>query len=288
MAKKKQMSSLSDFSPSYRKRIESTMKRSPGLTVEQAREKIYSQRVESKARRNPDATLAEARGHKPPPLPETATNAEKQRRALQEKASALSLQAKTGQQNPEKIKEAQKILRQMDREVKRMQKEEAKGIGEKPSDLQWTLWSQQQKERQIQADNLLSTIKDPDQEKAQKAFEKIKTQSEKLKKMKEGTKRYEAAWDRLERANASFEASGFAVKEGAVVRRAGENPVAEKALKILDRMQEVTKNMWEKHPPGKPSYYRDQERLAALYKRLEKLGLVHRTGDILQGDVGYH
>ncbi len=201
------------------------MKRSPGLTVEQAREKIYSQRVESKARRNPDATLAEARGHKPPPLPETATNAEKQKRALQEWASALSLQQKTGRITGGQVKEAQRILRQMSREVSKMEKRGKGKLGETPSDLEWTLWSQQQKERQLQAENLLGRM--PDKTK-------------------------------------------------------------ERAGKILQRMQEVTKNMWEKHPPGKPSYYRDQERLAALYKRLEKLGLVHRTGDILQGDVGYH
>ena len=65
---------------------------------------------------------------------------------------------------------------------------------------------------------------------------------------------------------------------------------AAKAQKILAKMHEETEKMWsmKTRRPGTSGYYKSQDRLKALYKRLEKMGLVNRTGDIIAGDVGYH
>lgn len=220
----KSKQTLADFAPRYRKQLERAIKAHPGMTIEEAKHAVYEQRVLSKMRKNPDVSLTEARGHKKP-LPETATKTEKAEASLKEKASALRLQSKYNLVDPVKAKEAQKILRKMQRETKKAKEWEKLGLGEKMSSLEWTIWSQEQKQREVQAAALLGTMTE--------------------KK-------------------------------------------AARAKGILDKMQAETEKMWAKHPPGDPKYYAAQRRLAALYKRLEKLGLVHRLGDLTAGDVGYH
>lgn len=159
-------------------------------------------------------------------MPETATPLQKQEAALKEQAGRLRAQAKVQTVDPAAAKKAQKIIRQMQRETKKMQVYEGATV-DKPSDLQWTKWSQQQKSREVQAKELLN----------------------KLPQNK-----------------------------------------AEQAQKILTKMQEETEKMWSMRTrrPGTPGYYKSQERMRKLYARLEKLGLVSRSGDIIAGDVGYH
>lgn len=228
MAGDKTKQSLSDFSPSYRKQIERYQAKHPGASIEAAKKGIYDERIQRAASKNPDISLAAARGHaKEIQAREGATKVELQQAALKEKASTLRLQQKLGKApDPEKLKEAQKILRKMQREAKRMQGLEGQAVGG-PSSLEWTKWSQEQKQRELQAGNLLGTVDPKAEAKAQKILERMKTETEKMWTMK--------------------------------TRR-----------------------------PGTTGYYKAQDRLAALYDKLEALGFVHRTGDITAGDVGYH
>lgn len=228
MAGDKTKQSLSDFSPSYRKQIERYQAKHPGASIEAAKKGIYDERIQRAASKNPDISLAAARGHaKEVTASENATKLQKQEAALREKASNLRLKQKLGQvPDPEKIKEAQKILRKMQRESKKMQALEGQAVGG-PSSLEWTKWSQEQKQRELTVGALLGNVDPKAEAKAQKLLEKMKTETDKMWTMK--------------------------------TRR-----------------------------PGTTGYYKAQDRLAALYDKLEALGFVHRTGDITAGDVGYH
>jgi hypothetical protein len=75
-----------------------------------------------------------------------------------------------------------------------------------------------------------------------------------------------------------------------VLEALGQLPpeTAEKGRQILKAMIRETRIMYEETPVGTTGYYDAQDKLKALYKRLEALGLVARSGDILKGDVGYH
>lgn len=228
MAGDKGKQSLSDFSPSYRKQIERYQAKHPGTSIEASKKGIYDERISRAAAKNPDISLAQARGHaKEVKAREGASKVELQQAALREKASQLRLQEKLGKApEPEKLKEAQKILRKMQREAKRMLGLEGQTVGG-PSSLEWTKWSQEQKQRELTAGTLLGTV-DPRQD--------------------------------------------------------------AKARKILEKMKDETEKMWtmKTRRPGTVGYHKAQDRLASLYDKLEKLGFVHRTGDITAGDVGYH
>jgi type II secretory pathway component HofQ len=67
-----------------------------------------------------------------------------------------------------------------------------------------------------------------------------------------------------------------------------DSATAEKGRQILKAMIKETTIMFEQTPAGTTGYYDAQDKLKALYKRLEALGLVARSGDIMKGDVGYH
>lgn len=228
MAGDKTKQTLADFSPSYRKQIERYQAKHPGASIAQAKQGIYENRIARAAAKNPDISLSEARGHKREiTVPENASKLQQQEAALKQKASNLRLQEKLGKApDPEKIKEAQKIIRKMQRETKKMQKADEQVVG-RLSSLEWTKWSQEQKQRELQANNLLGKIDPKAESKAQKILEKMKSETDKLWTMK--------------------------------TRR-----------------------------PGTTGYYKAQDRLAALYDKLEALGFVHRTGDLTAGDVGYH
>lgn len=228
MAGDKTKQTLSDFSPSYRKQIERYQAKHPGASIEAAKKGIYEERIKRAAAKNPDISLAQARGHaKEVKAREGASKVELQQAALREKASQLRLREKLGQApDPEKLKEAQKILRKMQREAKKMQAAEGQAVGG-PSSLEWTKWSQEQKQREIQAGALLGNVDPKREAKAQKILEKMKTETDKMWTMK--------------------------------TRR-----------------------------PGTTGYYKAQDRLAALYDKLEALGFVPRTGDLTAGDIGYH
>ena len=63
---------------------------------------------------------------------------------------------------------------------------------------------------------------------------------------------------------------------------------AREGRQILKAMIRETELMYSVYPAGTTGYYDSQDKLKALYKRLERLGLVNRSGDIVKGDVGYH
>lgn len=174
---------------------------------------------------HPDESLAAARGHKPPPPPDDAPDTKKLEYALRQKAGNIRLKETLGAIDKQEAREADQILREMLKSTKDMEKEVKASKMTGASSLEWELWSQQQKEREIS----LKELTNP----------RTKTKSEKAKK-------------------------------------------------IIQRMQKVTEKMWTTYPVGTPEYYDYQDKLAGLYKRLENLGFVARTGDIVKGDVGYH
>lgn len=185
----------------------------------------YRKRIEAKLAKNPDISLAEARGHKPKPPAQDAPDTAKLKYALREKQGNIRLREKMGYIDKAQADAANAILKEMEKQAKGMEKEIKKGTIEGPSSLEWTLFSQQQKEKELE-------------------FKQLTTPRTKTK--------------------------------------------TEKGKKIVQQMQKITEKMWTKAPAGTQEYYDYQDRLAKLYKRLENLGFVARTGDIVNGDVGYH
>ena len=163
-----------------------------------------------------------------------------------------------------------------------------KGVGEQLSSLEWTLWSQEQKKRELEVKALLNKTPDPGLEKAQSTLDKIAALSKKMQDMNPKTKKYQAAVKRLEKLNDTMTAGGFEAVGNVAVRTSGGNPNIEKGQILLDKMIAATKLMWEKYPPGTTRYYEMQRKLASYYKRLKALGMVDASGKLLAGDVGYH
>lgn len=252
------------------------------MSITEARQEIYENRIRRAAAKNPDISLSEARGHKPKPLPENATQAQKQVRALSEKQSQLSLRQKLEEIPKKDVQEAKKIINEMKTSLRRMERIKDHAPGE------WTIWSQQQKEREVNAQSLLKTFQDKEQAKAQKNLDKLIELGQKVQKLKPGTKTYQNTVDRMTRLYEGIEQSGFLVKDNQIIRTEGYSPEAQKAINILTQMQDLTKTMYDNAPPGDPNYHKYQQRLRRLYAKLEKMGLVSRKGDITAGDVGYH
>lgn len=262
--------------------------KNPGASIERAKELIYENRVARALAKNPDVSLSEARGHKPKPLPKEATITEHEVRALKEKAGNISLKTKLGYIDPERATEAKTIIKTMEKQVKVMEKK--KEADDKLSSREWTLWSQEQKEREINYKELLARMGDSVQPKAQSIADKMANLGREMLGMKTTTKKYSQYTKRLEKLNENFSKTGFSIVDGIAIRTEGTSPEAAKALKIIEKMKRETEKMWtmKTRRPGTEGYYDSQSTLRALYKKLEALGLVSRSGDIVSGDVGYH
>ena len=189
----------------------------------------YRKRIESKFAKNPDISLAEARGHKPKAPAKEAKDSVKLAYNLREKAGNIRLRERLGKIEPDRAKEADKILKDMLKQAKQLDKIEGKVVGF--SSLEWELKSQQIKEKEI----ILKAV-----------------------------------------------TGDIDLRE------------ADTARSIINEMQVLTESMWDLVPPGgkvpasTAKYDSIQDRLRELYRQLEELGLVNRTGDITKGDIGYH
>lgn len=221
--KKKTYDRLSDFSSSYRKQIERYQAKHPGASIAQAREGIYEQRIQKAAAKNPDLSLSAARGHKAKALPETAQESAKLERALRDKAGQIRLKQKLGLEDPAKVKEADKLLRSMARAAKKMVKEESKTVAG-PSELEWHMFSQKQKDKELQYKAIMGEMPESTSEEARQLIKEMQKETKAMwakypPRNKDGTRNpaYYDAQDRMAAIYNQLEALGVVNRTGDIL-----------------------------------------------------------------------